>query len=149
MSFIAKEKVFFWSRCYTVASFVTYSLKHLSLSVSGPCTLQRWVWALLGAHFVVLYSSIWVYLMFFMSKCRLYIFGKNASEEMLNSFQNSVSGEMCWVVPLMAMLTSNTWLWWCQPGFSTVRFFFFFFSFVINKYHIGRVVWESIKLFLL
>ena len=31
--------------------------------------------------------------MFFMIKCRLYIFGRNASEEMLRPFQNSIYQE--------------------------------------------------------
>ena len=104
--------------CYILTSLVACNLQQfLNLSASCPWTLQKWVQAFWGL-LCGLCSSVWVYLMFFMVKCRLCIFGMNASEEMVCPFQNGMSGGKwyqyslldCYIIQLLIRYNH---LFWC------------------------------------
>lgn len=78
--------------------------------------------------------------MFFMIKCRVYIFGKNASEEMFSEHP---------VRRVMALIGHSSdgnvehlrGSGGYQPGFSAVEFFFFFF-FCNQQVSCGENTWR-------
>lgn len=78
--------------------------------------------------------------MFFMIKCRVYIFGKNASEEMFSEHP---------VRRVMALIGHSSdgnvdHLSGVRVVISQVSLLsIFFFSFVISKYHVERILGES------
>lgn len=63
------------------------------------------------------------------------------------------SQKQCWVLsgklicPLMEYIHFSTWLRWCLLGFSTAKLLFF--SFVINKYLWGDVLWDYVNILFL
>lgn len=68
---------------------------------------------------------------FIMIKLRVCIFGKNTTEVKLCPSQCIISaGGWRHIAPVLVVLTLNTWLRWCPPGFFTGTVLF---RFVTNK----------------